>query len=121
MNKYTKKTNAEGTTPVSAAAAQGTAAPGPLEAEQGPAEKGLRRAGEDEASNGSDTLLPTRRDPEHLRQTTQQRQGWDSGLRPAPGTHVHAPPSFGICPPAVPPPRPSTCCQFHGVFVFIFL
>lgn len=38
MNKYTKKTNAEGTTPVSAAAAQGTAAPGPLEAEQRPAE-----------------------------------------------------------------------------------
>lgn len=64
--------------------------------------------------------LHTRRDPEHLRQTTQQRQGWNSGQRHEPGTRVHVPPSFGICPSAIPHPRPSTCCQFHGVFVFIF-
>lgn len=64
--------------------------------------------------------LHTRRDPEHLRQTTQQRQGWNSGQRHEPRTRVHVPPSCGICPSAVPHPRPSTCCQFHGIFVFIF-
>lgn len=44
MNRYTRKMNAEGTNPVSAAAAQGAAAPGLPEAEQG-----LRRVGGDEA------------------------------------------------------------------------
>lgn len=64
--------------------------------------------------------LHTRRDPEHLRQTTQQRQGWNSGQRHEPRTRVHVAPSFGICPSAIPHPRLSTCCQFHGVFIFIF-
>lgn len=35
------------------------------------------------------TLLPhTRKDPEHLRQTTQQRRGWNSGQGHESGTHV---------------------------------
>lgn len=33
-------------------------------------------------------LLHTRRDPEHLRQTTQQRRGWNSGQGHEPGTRV---------------------------------
>lgn len=58
MNKYTKKMNAEGTCPVSAAAAQGTAAPGLLEAEQGTAESRRGRG-----RNGSDTSLAYQEGP----------------------------------------------------------
>lgn len=70
---------------------------------------------------GVTLLLQTRRDPEHLRQTTQRRQGWSSGRWwHQPRTRVHVPPSFGICPPVIPHPRPPICCQFHGVFDFYF-
>lgn len=103
MNKYTKKTSAEGTQPArrpQPRAPQGTPGRrGPRtaggEAEQGAAES--RRGPGPAHAAGVTLLLHTRRDPEHLRQTTQHGQGWDSGRRHKPGTRVH------VCPPT--PPR----------------
>lgn len=67
-------------------------------------------------------LLQIKRDPEHLRQATQQWQGWNSGGGHKPETHVmFAPPSTLLSVKPHPHPAPVVSLMvFLVLFSFLF-